>query len=313
MKCISKITNLLKLLFVMFGISLPINVLAIESDLYAAFGFKQVSWYSSKSTSAIQLDENLHHQLDFTLEVADNWVAGLLLDLDSDVEENRKIAVQLGFGKWGLFIDTGNITGKFSEDNFLAFNPPSGKFAYEYKYVAAYKLSRNRRSQSGVGYATWKLPSRAVVNYGVLDELNFIDPETRYETIGYFLRVDKLRSTVEGYGRAGFDMEVSMLIGITSLKPSSTEVAKIQSITGQPPSASNTNGIGGINTFRFGYFIGKRVDHLRTFGWGFSAGYEIQQYGFILPFSDSTSDKHKIFSDANGISHGVFAKFGAAW
>lgn len=291
------------------------NAKAIDKDLYAAVGYKKVSWYLSDSTDAIEYDENFHKQLDFTLAVADNFFAGIMLDLDDEVEENRKIAVQLGFGKWGIFIDRGKITGNFSTDSDLAFNPKQGDFAKEYQYIALYKTGRSwgGASQSGIGYAEWKMPSKAVVNYGVFDEVEFVDPETKFQTIGYFMRFDYLRGVVNSVKSSGFNMETSILVGYTSVTPSDKEAGRVKAITGQTPSTSSSGGIGGINTFRFGYYGGKRAGRERLFGWGFSIGYEIQQYGFMLSFDDSVSDEHKIFADAFGFAHGPFVKFAAAW
>jgi len=289
------------------------NALAFEKDLYAAVGYKKVTWYLSDSTDAIVYDENFHKQLDFTLAVADNFFVGFMLDIDDEVEENRKLAVQLGFGKWGIFIDKGKITGKFSTDSDLNFNPQQAEFAKEYQYIALYKNNGwGGASQSGIGFAEWKMPSKAHVNYGVFDEVQFVDPDTKYKTIGYFMRFDYLRGVVNSVKSPGFNIETSILVGWTTVTPSDSEASRVRAITGTIPNTDSSSGIGGINTLRFGYYGGKRAGQNR-FGWGFSIGYEIQQYGFMLPFDDSVSDEDQIFADEFGFAHGPFAKFAGTW
>lgn len=284
-----------------------------DSSIYASVGFKSVTWTPNDPTSAIEYDENIHKEVDFSFAIGDNYIADLVLDIDEEIDDLRKIGVRLGFEKWGMYIDKGTISGKFGIDPGLNFNPVGTTFSNDYLYLAIYKGSGwSGAFQEGIGYAKWQMPSRAVVNYNDYDEVIFVDPESTYEVIGYFLRYDYLRSVVVGSKRDGWNLETSLLVGYSTVTPGVTEVDRVQAITGTRPDTATSGGIGGINTVRVGYYSSSEKSDYGT-AWGYSIGYELQQYGNMMSFDDSVLDNDKIFPDEFGYIHGPFIKFAATW
>ena len=297
----------------------PLTAIASADNehVYAALTHKSISWYDS-STSSINFDAKAVKEVDFTLRLADNIYVGVLFGLDDQTKDGARLATYLGFGEWGLKIEKGTIGGRFEYDPNLQLQLTGQQFSNKYESAAIYKSKMGGASQSGIGYMRWVMPTKANVQYdnssGFSRDVDFVDPGTEYQLVGYYMRFDQLRAIISAARSSGWNVEPEVIIGYIEQTPSTLRSSAIRAVTGKTPTVTKVQSIGSAASMRFGYFAGrKHGEGPFGAGFGFAAGYEIRVSGAWLNLDSSVTANDTIQTDPYAISHGLFLRLGANW
>jgi len=297
---------------------LLMNKIAIGSEVesFASTGIRQVNWGLLDFSDAVEYDANLHTIIDFKADFVDDYYIGLIADIDSEANDNRKIAVQFGFDDWNFYYDTGKVTGKFASEPDLDVQPTAGtEFSLGYDMYAFYK--GNSIGGTGYGYLEVELPTEGDVDaYNSVTDtsqsLRVIDPKAKFQLVGYYLFLDPAREILYANKSDGWSGEIRMLVGLGNINASREGAKLVEAATSLSIDNPSLLSIGAESSMRLGYYGGfKNGDGGVSMSYAF--GYELQ-YLFILPIYEELDQNTVLQGENTGyMNHGLFAKLSFSW
>jgi len=283
-------------------------IASVEPSLFSSVQYRSTDWYSS-GQGGFEIDTNVYKSLDFTISANDKFSAGLILDLDDNENEVTRYSAQLGFGKYGAIVEKGQVNGQFVFEDYYDIQN-SGRFSSEYKFYAIYK---GKHSKSGIGYVEYTFPVQSEVNYGLLEQVEFVDPEAEVKIFGYFFGTDSLRKMMQWNGsRSKWAFDTFGVIGFMTVTPSDIKNAAILSACSNACKVTSEtfNMLGSVSSFRYGYNMSINQ---QSFKLGFSIGGEIRLHGSMLDLSDSNSDNVIIPYATSQILYGPYVRVAGNW
>ncbi|WP_430460343.1 hypothetical protein ACQUQU_14110 [Thalassolituus sp. LLYu03] len=280
-------------------------------DNYLGYSVRSLTFTESvDETDAIVYEDAPFQAIDFTLSLGDNAFIGAALDLDQEQERSRQLLVKFGYGDWGAVVESGTVAGHFQNESGLDFQPPSGKFEYDYEGFKLYSRD-GWNSKTGFSYAHWTQPSLIEVNLGLSDsygyDMSWIDPEVEYTFYAWFMTNNLMERLTRGAEHEhGLNFESQVELGYMTVEPSGANVSAANNRVDGTIKSESAEGFATRSTFNVGFYGGAVLSDSSGFAW--ALGYEASLIGIVLGGRSSADENYVTTPNQFVIAHGPYVK-----